>query len=342
MIRSQEKETNRASCQTLAEALRALVVSDCRGDIVLIVENAARALCNADAIKLHSFCPGHSHTPDLQAGSRPASFATITLIAQGLENRAAMTVYWYGPHAVTSEEHEFLDILAHAASLALRGLFDPARMHVNHSFQPRERERFFEFQRQVRSLLAVIRSIARRMMEHATTVEDYAAHLQGRLEALARIQGFLLRAPDASVDLEELIRAEFLAQSIPDRQLQITGPPILLCAKAVETLGLALHELVTNSIKFGALIQAGGTVDISWRWVEPGRRNVALEWREQARDGVSALGHRGFGFELIEKTLPYELEGTSSIVMRPHGLYCSIRFACAPPDIDPVNRTPPL
>jgi two-component system, chemotaxis family, CheB/CheR fusion protein len=196
-------------------------------------------------------------------------------------------------------------------------------------FQPDERQRFLDFQRQVRGLLAIVRSIVRRMAETSISVEDFAAHLEGRLGALARIQGFLLRAPDVMVDLEELVRAEFLAQSIPDEQFEISGPRILLSAKEAGTLGLALHELATNSIKFGALTNPRGRVRIGWQRSSETPPRATLEWRELSETVVGAATHKGFGFELIEQTLPYELGGTSSIMLHPGGLQCVVSFAIA-------------
>lgn len=194
-------------------------------------------------------------------------------------------------------------------------------------FHADERQRFFDFQRQVRGLLAIVRSIVRRMAESSTSVEDFAAHLEGRLGALARIQGFLLRAPDAAVDLEELVRAEFLAQTIRDERFELSGPRILLSAKEAGTLGLALHELTTNAIKFGALASARGRIRVEWQCSTTEAHTTAtLQWREHTEHVTAAASHQGFGFELIEQTLPYELGGTSSIVLHPGGLACSISF----------------
>lgn len=203
----------------------------------------------------------------------------------------------------------------------------PARA-ASSPFRADERQRFFDFQRQVRGLLAVVRSVVRRMAESATSVEDFAAHLEGRLGALARIQGFLLRGPDAPVDLEELVRAEFLAQTIADERFELSGPRILVSAKEAGTLGLALHELATNSIKFGALSSTGGRVHVGWHRSASAQApaSATLEWRELTEHVIPAASHKGFGFELIEQTLPYELGGTSSIMLHPGGLVCSINF----------------
>ena len=195
-------------------------------------------------------------------------------------------------------------------------------------FRADDRQRFFDFQRQVRGLLAIVRSIVRRMAESSTSVEDFAPHLEGRLGALARIQGFLLRAPDAPVDLEELVRAEFLAQAIADEQFELSGPRILLSANEAGTVGLALHELATNSIKFGALSSPRGQIHVGWQRSASTQvpASATLEWRERSEHVIPAASRKGFGFELIEQTLPYELGGTSSIMLHPGGLVCSINF----------------
>jgi two-component system, chemotaxis family, CheB/CheR fusion protein len=176
-------------------------------------------------------------------------------------------------------------------------------------------------------MLATIRSIVRRMADTSGSVEEFAAHLEGRLDAMARIDGFLRRAPDARVDLEELVRSEFLAQSIPDRQWQILGPRVHLNSNVAENLGLALHELTTNSIKFGALGNAGGRVYAQWRLERRDQSKVVFNWRERVGRVLPGSDRKGFGFELIEQVLPCALGGSSAIVVHPDGLHCSLSFA---------------
>jgi two-component system, chemotaxis family, CheB/CheR fusion protein len=181
-------------------------------------------------------------------------------------------------------------------------------------------------------MLGTIRSMVRRMAETPGSVEEYAAHLEARLGAIARVQGLLRRAPDARVDLEELVRSEFLAQSIPDRQLQILGPRVLLNSYVAENLGLALHELTTNSIKFGALGNAGDCVYARWRLERHDQSKVVFDWRERVGRVLSGYNRKGFGFELIEQMLPSALDGSSSIAVNPDGLQCSLSFAIPAPE----------
>jgi two-component sensor histidine kinase len=320
--------------QHLAPALRELLASASSREIARVTAKAARQLCDADAVSLSDDC-----TFRIDSDPDPKRVITsLTLATKGPRPCPTMTVNWYTPHTTSEVDREVLEILAQAAILALRALPDETALGATAAFHPAQRARFFDLQRQVRGLLAVVRSIVRRMSETSTSVPEYAAHLEGRLGAIARIQGFLLRAPGASVDLDELARSEFLAQSIQDEQVQIAGPRTLLSSKAAQTLGLAFHELVTNSIKFGALARSEGRVRINWQRdpAEPGC--VRMQWHETAGELIPQTLTKGCGFELIERMLPYEMGGTSSITLDDSGLHCLITFA-ALTDAAPVSAT---
>jgi two-component system CheB/CheR fusion protein len=167
------------------------------------------------------------------------------------------------------------------------------------------------------------------MADTPASVEEFAAHLEGRLDAIARVNSFLRRAPNACVDLEELVRSEFLAQSIPDRQLQILGPRVLLNSNVAQNLGLALHELTTNSIKFGALGHASDRVYARWHLEQRNQSRIVFNWRERVGRVLPRSDRKGFGFELIEQMLPGALDGSSSIAVNPDGLNCLFSFSVA-------------
>jgi two-component system, chemotaxis family, CheB/CheR fusion protein len=192
--------------------------------------------------------------------------------------------------------------------------------------QRREQSYLFEHRRQIRGLLAMIRAIIRRTARSDQSAEEYAALLEGRLGALARVQDMLMRVPHASADLMELASAEFLAQGVPEDRVTLTGPSMPLPGNAAASLALALHELTTNAIKFGALSTAQGRVAVAW---DENERDgfLRLEWREA---GVPILltapREHGFGVELLENTLPYELGARTSVEFAPGGLVCVIEF----------------
>ncbi|MFL5295828.1 MAG: CheR family methyltransferase [Phenylobacterium sp.] len=172
-----------------------------------------------------------------------------------------------------------------------------------------------ELQHRVRNILGVVRSIVDRTVKSATSIDELAAHLDGRLDTLARTQGVFTRTGVAAVDLEEIIREEMVSVAAREDQLTIEGPPIRLRREAAETFALALHELTTNAVKYGALSEPAGKLSVTWRALNTSRgRKLAVEWRES---GVRALdvkpARSGFGRELIERGLPYELGATTAL-----------------------------
>ncbi|WP_262028793.1 PAS domain S-box protein [Microvirga sp. Mcv34] len=186
-----------------------------------------------------------------------------------------------------------------------------------------------ELQHRVRNTLAVVRSITRRTAANSNTVDDYAMHLEGRIEAFARTQTMATRSADSVIDLEELVRDELLAHAVrDDEKAHVEGPPVRLRTVVADKLGLAIHELATNAVKYGALSETGGHIDVTWT-IEggDGERTLKLEWRETGiRIATAAPRRRGFGTELIERSLPYEIDARTALEFSPGGIRCVIEF----------------
>jgi two-component system CheB/CheR fusion protein len=172
-----------------------------------------------------------------------------------------------------------------------------------------------ELQHRVRNILAVIRSIVARTVRSAGSVEELASHLDGRLDTLARTQAVFTRSAEATLDLEDMARDEMLAVAAREEQVTIDGPPVRLRREAAETFALALHELTTNAVKYGALARLDGKVAVTWRLVNTsvGPR-LSLEWRESGVPAIDiAPARSGFGRDLIERGLPYELGAATAL-----------------------------
>ena len=189
-----------------------------------------------------------------------------------------------------------------------------------------------ELQHRVRNIMALIRSIVVRSGQRAESVGDYAAQVGGRLVTLARVQSRLTRAPSAGVSIPAILRDEIGAQAECENQYELVGAEIELAPKAAEVLTLAVHELTTNALKHGALSNGQGRVCVRWHGVE--RKDgpwLSFLWTEtggpapQADDG-SVPRRRGFGSELIEGMIPYELGGTGRIELTPEGARCQLEF----------------
>ena len=187
-----------------------------------------------------------------------------------------------------------------------------------------ERQLLFELQHRVRNTLAAVRSIARRTAEHSRTVEDYAMHLEGRIDAFARVQSSVARDPSGTLDLAGLIADELDAAAAREgRGITLEGPEIRLGSKAAELLGLAVHELVTNGIKDGVFSPLGGHLGVTWE-VEEGER-LRLEWKELLMTPARHPPRRqGFGTTLLCRTLPYELKAKVDLELEDDGLRCVI------------------
>lgn len=195
------------------------------------------------------------------------------------------------------------------------------------SLQKRQELLVSELQHRVRNMLTVVRSVFSRTFESSGD-EDLADHFKGRLDSLARTQVIVTRSAAGRVDLENLIRDELLSVGEGDRpNLSIGGPDVTLGSKAAESIGLAIHELTTNAVKYGALQVPTAKLDISWQTniEEGGQQHLILVWQEQGVPTVPIAPSRdGFGRELIEQALPYRLGAKTKLEFLGGGVRCTI------------------
>jgi PAS domain S-box-containing protein len=187
-----------------------------------------------------------------------------------------------------------------------------------------------ELQHRVRNTLSVVRSIARRTAETSASLDDYTAHFDGRLSAFARTQAVVTRDPRRGVDFACIVREELAAHATKlGRQLRVEGPELRLKPKAAETLGLAVHELAINAVKYGALSSPHGRIEVAWS-VEPGHGDpcrLRFSWQESGlRKPLAPPERRGFGTELIERSLAYDLGARSRLEIRREGARCTIEL----------------
>jgi two-component system CheB/CheR fusion protein len=186
-----------------------------------------------------------------------------------------------------------------------------------------------ELQHRVRNSLAVVRSIARRTAENSGDVDDMLAHFQGRLDAFSRVQAALSRNPDARIDIASLVEDELTAHAARDgRQVRIKGSSVMLTAKTAERLSLALHELATHAVKHGALMNGDGKIAVTWQCKRAnGSELLTFRWEESGVEiDPTAERREGFGMELLQRSLPYDLEAETEVELRPQGLAFELRM----------------
>lgn len=184
-----------------------------------------------------------------------------------------------------------------------------------------------EHQRAVRNLLAIVKSIAAKSARSAGSLDEFASHFDGRLACLVRTQNMKFRS-GTRVDFEELLRGELLAEAASaSERVNISGSSVELSGKVPESIALTVHELITNAVKYGALANPPGQVEIRWWFVQP--KTLLFEWRER---NVSLIDIKpaktGFGRELIERGLPYEIGAKTSLEFAQGGVRCVLEFDC--------------
>jgi PAS domain S-box-containing protein len=196
--------------------------------------------------------------------------------------------------------------------------------------QSRQTVLMAELQHRTRNLLSVVQSIANQTLRSSSTLEGFGTEFGSRLRALSRVQSLLARVEDQVIDLHALVTAELAAHSdseLTSTKIKVAGPPVALPPTAAQALGLALHELTTNAVKYGALAQPTGKLEVTWELKAKKRSaEIALEWRESgvSMPAVGSPKRRGYGSELIERALPYQLSAKTQLEFGPDGVRCAI------------------
>jgi two-component system, chemotaxis family, CheB/CheR fusion protein len=191
----------------------------------------------------------------------------------------------------------------------------------------RARELFIdELQHRTRNLLAIVQSISDTALGAAGSLADYRAEFNSRLGALARVQGLLSLGDGRDITLGDLVQGELNAIGVtPGTEgIVVDGPPVKLPQDAVQLLALALHELATNALKHGALKESRGRLDVKWQMLD-GMNTPRLEltWVEsgiELNEREANSSRRGYGRELLELALPYQLDATTKLELAPSGL----------------------
>lgn len=185
-----------------------------------------------------------------------------------------------------------------------------------------------ELQHRVRNMLSIVRYVFSRTVESSADLQQATMHFKGRLDALARTQVVVAQTRSGCVDLEVMIRDELLSVGEGDgSNLIIEGPPVELDPVAAENIGLAIHELTMNAVKFGAFKIPDATLEIRWdvKTSERAGRILGLSWIETGVPIVPVVGQQdGFGKELIEKALPYRLGAEARLETHGGGVRCFI------------------
>jgi PAS domain S-box-containing protein len=205
-------------------------------------------------------------------------------------------------------------------------------VHDIRSLQERQIVMMAELQHRTRNLLALVQAIAAQTLRKTRSVPEFQCEFESRLQALGRVMALISGVDYAAVDLRDLLTAELQAYGsgvLEKGKVRLDGPALPLKPAAAQALGLALHELTTNAAKYGALAQENATIAVTWRLEGAAAHTQAIiEWKESSvKMEPTSSDERpyGYGRELIERALPYQLGANTVLSFEDDGVRCRIR-----------------
>ena len=176
-----------------------------------------------------------------------------------------------------------------------------------------------ELNHRVRNILNLIRGLVNQSRHEATDAVTLTRLIGGRIGALAAAHDNLTRDNWGPTSLKKLIADEADAYlGSKTARLTVEGTDVLVVPQAYTVLALVLHEMITNSAKYGSLSDQSGDLLITFERAENG--DLTLRWKERGGPPVQAPERRGFGSTIIEKSIPHELQGEADVEFALGGL----------------------
>jgi two-component sensor histidine kinase len=191
-----------------------------------------------------------------------------------------------------------------------------------------------EVDHRAKNALALAQSIVR--LTRGENVKTYIRSVEGRINALARVHTVLSLSSWQGAEIRKLIDEELAPYSTGD-QIGLRGPEVQLEPATAQTVALALHELVTNSAKYGALSTLSGRLSVSW---EDEAGLLKIVWAETGGPPVEKPVSRGFGTRSVIASIESQLGGRAEFDWRPEGLICCLSVPLPPRQFvaaDPVS-----
>ena len=233
------------------------------------------------------------------------------------------------PGVFTVRAERLIVGLANQAAVAIDNgrLYQAAQREIAERTRAEEHQRLLmnELNHRVKNTLATVQSMGAQTMRTGRSLSEAREAFVSRLIALSAAHNLLTAESWESADLEDVVRMAVAAFDEPEGvRFSVRGPAARLKAPHALGLAMALHELGSNAVKYGALSGDGGRVDIAWTVAPSGE--IGFVWEESEGPKVEPPVRRGFGSRLIQEGLARELNGEVSMDYRPEGLRCKLRF----------------
>jgi two-component system CheB/CheR fusion protein len=187
-----------------------------------------------------------------------------------------------------------------------------------------------ELQHRTNNLFTVIQAMARQTARNSATFPEFEAQFGSRIQGLSHSNTLLIEKDWKGASLDKLIEVQLAPFVGTDTmRVETVGPQVTLAAGAVQTLGLALHELATNASKYGALSVQGGRVILTWSFGDgngTAPESFCVEWREQGGPPVKPSARKGFGRFVTDQMITRALNATVQTDFAPEGLRWTLQM----------------
>ncbi len=190
-----------------------------------------------------------------------------------------------------------------------------------------------ELDHRVKNMLANVNAVMNMSARGARSVAEFSEAVGARLRAMAAAHNLLQRARWEGADLVSLCEMVLGPYRSQTGNIRLEGVPLTITSKAAQTMALALNELATNAIKYGALSVSSGRVSVNW-WHTPvngGPERVRIVWHENGGPPVVVPARKGFGLSVLQDMIAYDLDAAVNCEFHPHGLMWSIDGPFAQP-----------
>jgi two-component sensor histidine kinase len=181
-----------------------------------------------------------------------------------------------------------------------------------------------ELKHRVKNTLAVLSAVAAQTFRDPSSKSDLEKY-QGRIAAFGRAHDLLTAANWAEAPLQDVITTALAPYRTGERQFTVAGPPLIVKSRQALALSLAIHELATNALKYGALRVPGGRVSVTWTTGHgDGTPTFVFTWQELDGPPASQPANVGFGSHLVHRVLKDDFGGTVDVSYEATGLVCRL------------------
>jgi two-component sensor histidine kinase len=251
--------------------------------------------------------------------------STVNVLIRGEEDKpfGILEVDSRQFRSFAQDDVDFLQNYANLLSSAIKRVNAQAELAER---AEHERVLRHELQHRINNMLTTIRAVARRTRARSESLDEFARSFDDRLAAIARTHALLSRTETSAVPMGELLALELSAHgAVEGENLTQRGPGLLISAKQAQGLSMAFHELATNAVKHGALSADNGRIDVSWKTeVTSAENRLRIRWRETGITIEREPARRGFGSDILERSIPHVLNGSFERTLHHDGIECVI------------------